>query len=90
MGDVSVTKITELEIYISVHLIYDQINRTIILDQDLYIQKKILDQYGFQNCLTISTPADFGAHLQLASNSQEIIDDPQFPFINIIGSLQLQ
>jgi hypothetical protein len=88
MNDVFVTKITEPEMYIDLHLIRDRFNHTITLDQALYIQKKILDQYGFQDCHTISTPADPSSHLQPASNSQEIADDPQFPFINIVGNLQ--
>ena len=88
MSNVFVTKITEPEMYIGLHLTRDRLSRTIILDQALYIQKKIIDQYGFQDCHIVSTPADPSSHLQLASNSEETADDPTFPFINIIGSLQ--
>jgi hypothetical protein len=43
MNDVFITKVSESKVYVGIHMVQDRPNRTIALDQALYIQKKILE-----------------------------------------------
>jgi hypothetical protein len=88
MSDVFVTKVFEPEMYIGLHITRDRRNRTITIDQELYIQKKIIEQYGLSDAHAVSTPADPTSRLTAHSNSDQMNLEPTFPFSNMVGSIQ--
>lgn len=55
MSDVFVTKVTDPEVYVGLHLIRDRKQRTISIDQERYIQEKIVVQYGLQDAHPVTT-----------------------------------
>ena len=88
MSDVFVTKVTDPEVYVGLHLIRDQKQRTISIDQERYIQDKIIDQYGLRDTHPVTTPADPNSRLPADTNSALIHSTETFPFLNMIGSSQ--
>ena len=88
MSDVFVTKVTDPEVYVGLHLIRDRKQRTISIDQERYIQEKIVVQYGLQDAHPVTTPADPNSRLPAATNSSLLQSTENFPFLNMIGSCQ--
>ena len=88
MKDVFITKVTlDPEMYVGIHLQRDRNHHLIYIDQELYI-KSMLQKYHFDECHAISTPAEPGAHLRPITTDTDETVEPQFPFAQIIGSLQ--
>ena len=88
MSDVFVTKISDLEVYVGLHLTRDRKQRTISIDQERYIHDKIVDQYGLVAAHPVATPADPSSLISVVMSStvtQSLVD---FPFLNMIGSCQ--
>ena len=46
MSDVFVTKVTDPEVYVDLHLTRDHKQRIISIDLERYIQDKMIDHYG--------------------------------------------
>ena len=88
MSDVFVTKISDPEVYVGLHLIRDRKNRTISLDQERYIQEKIVDQYGLHDAHPVATPADSSSRISAVMTSTVLQPLVEFPFLNMIGSCQ--
>lgn len=88
MSDVFVTKISDPEVYVGLHMIRDRKNRTISLDQERYIQEKIVDQYGLHDAHPVATPADSSSRISAVMTSTVLQPLVEFPFLNMIGSCQ--
>lgn len=88
MSDVFVTKVNDPEVYVGLHLIRNRKQRTISIDQERYIQDKIIDQYGLHDAHPVTTPADPNSRLPAATNSDLLQSTETFPFLNMIGSCQ--
>jgi hypothetical protein len=88
MNDVFVTKVSEPSIYVGLHIKRDWFSRTISIDQALYIQKKIVEQYNLTDAQPMKTPADPNSKLSRASNSSVENFDTKFPYSNMVGTLQ--
>ena len=88
MSDVFVTKVTDPEVYVGLHLTRDRNQRVISIDQERYIQEKIIVQYGLQDAHPITTPADPNSRLPVATNSDLLHSAESCPFLNMIGSCQ--
>ena len=88
MSDVYVTKVTDLEVYVGLHLTRDRKQRIISIDQERYIHDKIIVQYGLQDAHPVTTPVDPNLRLPAATNSNLLQSAEFFPFLNMIGSCQ--
>ena len=88
MSDVFVTKVTDPEVYVGLHLTRDRKQRIISIDQERYIQDKIIDQYGLRDAHPVTTHADPTSWLPAATNSDLVQSMVTFPFLNMIGSCQ--
>ena len=88
MSDVFVTKISDPEVYVGLHLIRDRKQRTISLDQERYIQDKIIDQYSLHDAHPVATPADHSSRIYAVMSSEVTQSLVEFPFLNMIGSCQ--
>lgn len=88
MSDVFVTEVTDPEVYVGLHLTRDRKQRLISIDQERYIQDKIIVQYGLQDAHPVTTPADPNSRLPVATNSDLLHSAESFPFLNMIGSCQ--
>ena len=88
MSDVFVTKVTDHEVYVGLHLTRDCKQFIISIDQEQYIQDKIIDQYGLQDAHHVTTLADPTSRLLAVTNSDLVQSLVTFPFLNIIGSCQ--
>ena len=88
MKDVFITKVTmDPELYVGIHLKRDRPHRIIYIDQELYINA-LLQKFKFHESHPVSTPAEPGAHLRPLSNNTDESSEPNFPYAQIIGSLQ--
>ena len=88
MSDVFVTKVTDPEVYVGLHLTRDRKQKIISIDQARYIQEKIVDQYGLRDAHPVATPADPTSRLSAVMNSDVVQSLVNFPFLNMIGSCQ--
>ena len=88
MKDVFITKVTmDPQLYVGIHLHRDRLHRLIYIDQELYINS-MLHKYKLQDTHAVSTPAEPGAHLRTISNDADENIEPNFPYAQILGSLQ--
>lgn len=86
MVGVFITKVSDPETYVGIHIVRDRPKRLLYIDQKLYIHK-LLETYGYSNCSTSATPADHNLHLQSASLGEN--EEPvTFPFSEVVGSCQ--
>ena len=88
MSDVFVTKVSDPEVYVGLHLVRDRKQRIISIDQARYIQDKIIDQYGLHDAHPVTTPADSSSRLSAVMASGVTQSLIEFPFLNMIGSCQ--
>jgi len=88
MSDVFVTKVSDPEVYVGLHLTRDRKQRLISIDQERYIQEKIVDQYGLHDAHPVATPADPSSRISAVMSSGVIQSLVEFPFLNMIGSCQ--
>lgn len=88
MSDVFVTKVTAPEVYVSLHLTCDHKQRIISIDQERYIQDKIIDQYGLHDAHPVTTPIDPTSWLPVVMNFDLVQSLVNFPFFNMIGNCQ--
>lgn len=72
----------ELNYYVGLEIHRDRMNKTIKIDQQMYINK-IIAKFKMQNASPISTPADTNVFLSKSSDEGEV----QFPFRQAVGSL---
>lgn len=83
----SLLQYKKIQLYVGIHLQRDRPHRIIYIDQELYITS-LLQKYKFEACHAVSTPAEPGAHLRpLIKDTDETLE-PNFPYAQIIGSLQ--
>ena len=88
MKDVFITKVTiNPELYVGIHLKRDRQQRLIYIDQELYITS-MLQKYQFQDSHPVQTPAEPGTHLRTISSDSDETLETNFPYAQIIGSLQ--
>ena len=88
MSDVFVTKIYDPEVYVGLHLTQDREQQIIYIDQERYIQEKIVDQYGLHDAHPVATLADPASRLSAVMTSGVVQSLVDFPFLNMIGSCQ--
>jgi hypothetical protein len=60
---------SDLNMYIGLHITYDQANKLIFIDHDGYIQKTI-HYYIFDDANPITIPIDFHSHMVSFSNTK--------------------
>ena len=58
MSDGFVTKVTDPEVYVDLHLTRDRKQKNISIDLVRHIQDKMIDHYGLQDAHLVRTPAD--------------------------------
>jgi hypothetical protein len=85
MNSVFHMKDDDLDIYLGLRIHRDRINRTLFLDQHLYIERQIL-KYGFADAKPINIPADPNLILSWHMDPDTHKND-NFPFQEAIGSL---
>jgi hypothetical protein len=73
------------EIYVGLHINRDLTTKTLQLDQNRYIHKK-LEEYGYHDCAPLSIPADPHAQMDFLTSADEP-NDQHFPYGEIVGSL---
>src|SRR2546421_6451155 len=86
MKHFQITNLDQIHYYLGMKIEFDCQNQTICLSQKIYI-KQLLEQFGMQNCLLMSTLMQHSLQI-LDQSSEKYIEFTVNNYQSLIGSLQ--